>query len=311
MTINTTLVAVSLSERSVDLVRKAASLAADRNAGITLLHVVEPVKRHGVWRSPEQPRLLRARVTNARRDLARYAGEIAATDRLQVALRIEIGEKVSSIARACEDADLLVIGGTQMRGLAAAFRMSTAERLIGKCGIPILVVNGPHEGRYARALVPVDGSYESVPALGAAARLWPDAELTLFHAMDTRQEQLMRIHDVPLWVVRKRQSLRLARGLKYLKALAARAQVSTKSVAFRLAYGDAWRAVLSLQDELDAQVVVMMKRKPTALADFIPGSTVRRLLTKLRCDVLLTPDQAPGRSATGRIRSVERALVAA
>ena len=120
----------------------------------------------------------------------------------------------------------------------------------------------------------------------------------------------MRMHDVPMWVVAERRSLRMARALKYLKALAARAQISTKSVAFRLAYGDAWRAVLSVQHELDAQVVVMMKRKPTALADFIPGSTVRRLLTRLRCDVLLTPDRAPGRPAIRRVASAERAPVA-
>jgi nucleotide-binding universal stress UspA family protein len=92
-----------------------------------------------------------------------------------------------------------------------------------------------------------------------------------------------------LWAVRERHSLRVARGLKYLKGLAARAQISTKGVALRLAYGDAWRAVVSLQDEVDAQVVVMMKRKGTSLADFVLGSTVRRLLSRLRCDVLVTP----------------------
>src|SRR3954464_10685282 len=157
----------------------------------------------------------------------------------RVAFRIDIGEKVSSIARACEEADVLFIGGTHMSGLAAALHRSTAERLIGKGGIPILVVNGLHEGRYARALVPVDGAYESVPALSAAARLWPDAELTLLHAMDTRQEQLMRIRDVPLSAIRKRRASRIAKGLKYLKAFAARAEVSPKSVACRLAYGEA------------------------------------------------------------------------
>ena len=298
---NNILVAVSLSERSIDVVRKAASLAADRHAGITLLHVLEPVKRRGIRSLSERQALLRARVTRARKELARYAGEIAAKDRLPVAFRIEIGEKMSSIARACEEADLLVIGGTQMRGLAAAFRSSTAERLASICRVPILVVNGPHEGPYARALVPVDGDYESVSALSAVAHLWPDAEMTLFHAMDRRQEQLMRMHDVPLWVVQKRQTLRMARGLKYLKALAARAEVSTKSVAFRLAFGDAWRAVLSMQNELDAQVVVMMKREASALVDFIPGGTVRRLLSRLRCDVLLTPDPARSRAATGRM----------
>ncbi|MEO8524443.1 MAG: universal stress protein [Caldimonas sp.] len=228
-------------------------------------------------------------MTNARKELARYAGEIAAKDRLPVDFRIEIGDKVSSIARACKDADVLFIGGTTMSGLAAAFHMTTAERLIGKCGIPILVVNGTHQIRYARALVPVDGTYRSVAAVSAAARFWPQAEMTLFHAMDSRQEQVMRITEVPLWAVRQRHSLRMASGLNYLKALAARAQVSTKNVAFRLAYGDAWRAVLSIQDEVDAQVVVVMKRKSTPLADFILGSTLRRLLTRLRCDVLITP----------------------
>jgi nucleotide-binding universal stress UspA family protein len=289
MTIDRILVAVSFSERSVDAVRKAARLAADRNSNITLLHVVEPVKRRSVRSLPEQQTLLRARVTNARKQLARYAGEIAAKDRLPVDFRIEIGEKVSSIIRACKDADVLFIGGTTLNGLAATLHMTTPERLIGKCGIPILVVNGPRQVRYTRALIPVDGTYGSVAAVSAAARLWPEAELTLLHAMDGRQERLMRTTDVPSWTVRERRSLRIATGLQYLRTLAARAQVSTKSVALRLAYGDAWKAVLEIQDEVDAHVVVMMKRKAASIADFILGSTVRRLLSRLRCDVLLTP----------------------
>jgi len=310
MTIDRILVAVSFSERSIDAVRKAARLATDRNANITLLHVVEPVKRRSVRRLPAQQTLLRARVTNARKELARYAGEIAAKDRLPVDFRIEVGEKVSSIMRACKDADVLFIGGTNMSGVAAAFHMTTPERLIGKCGIPILVVNGPHQVRYSRALVPVDGTYQSVAAVSAAARLWPEAELTLFHAMDTRQEQLMRSHEVPPWAMRERHSLRKAKGLEHLKALAARAQISTNGVAFRLGYGDAWRAVLSIQDEVEAQVVVMVKRRTTALADSILGGTVRRLLTRLQCDVLITPEQSPNPRVTARISSERHALTA-
>ncbi len=292
MTVDRILVAVSFSDRSVDAVRKAARLAAELHSNITLLHVVEPVKRRSVRRLPAQQALLRARVTNARKELARYAGEIAARDRLPVDFRIEIGEKVSSIARACDDADVLFIGGTTLSGLAAAFHMTTPERLIGKCGIPILVVNGPRQASYARALVPVDGTYRSVAALSAAARLWPQAQLTLFHAMAARQEQPMRIPEVALSATRERTIARIARSRNYLRALAERAQVSTRNVAFRLAHGDACRAVLSIQDEVDAQVVVLMKRNPASLAGSILGSTVRRLLTRLRCDVLIIPPAA-------------------
>ena len=71
MSIDNILVAVSFSERSIDAVRKAASLAADRHAGITLLHVVEPVKRHSVRALPDQQALLRARVTHARKGIMR------------------------------------------------------------------------------------------------------------------------------------------------------------------------------------------------------------------------------------------------
>jgi nucleotide-binding universal stress UspA family protein len=200
MTIDRILVAVSFSERSIDAVRKAARLAADRDLNITLLHVVEPVKRRSVRHLPAQETLLRARVTSARKELARHAGEIAANDRLAVDFRIEIGEKVASIVRACKDADILFIGGTTMTGLATAFHMTTSERLMRMCGIPILAVNRPRQVRYARALVPIDGAYRSVAAVSTAALVWPKAELTLFHAMDGRQQQLMGIAEVPLSV---------------------------------------------------------------------------------------------------------------
>ncbi len=52
MTIDRILVAVSFSERSIDAVRKAARLATERSSIITLLHVVEPVKRRSVRTRP-------------------------------------------------------------------------------------------------------------------------------------------------------------------------------------------------------------------------------------------------------------------
>jgi nucleotide-binding universal stress UspA family protein len=242
MTLDRILVAVSFSERSIDAVQKAARLAADRHATITLLHVVEPVKRRSVRRLPAQQALHRARVTSARKELARFAGEIAAKDRLAVDFRIETGERVSSIALACKDADVLFIGGTNLSGLAAALHMSTAERLIRKCAIPILVVNRAHEGRYARALVRADGAYPSVAAVNAAERLWPDAALTVFRPND---------------------------------------------------------AVISADEEVQPQVVIVTKRREPLLADFVLGGAIRRLLTNLPCDVLVTPAVPAGPVSTG------------
>ena len=183
-TLDRILVAVSFSERSIDAVRKAARLAADRKANLTLLHVVEPVKRRSVRSLPVQQTLLRARVIHARRELARYAGEIAARDRLAVDFRIEIGDTVGAIMQSCKDADVLFIGGTSMTGLTAALHMTTAERLVGNCGIPVLVVNAPHAGRFERALVPVDEEQFADPC--AAIRHFESQGLPHLKAVQAR-----------------------------------------------------------------------------------------------------------------------------
>jgi nucleotide-binding universal stress UspA family protein len=172
MTIDRILVAVSFSERSIEALRAAARLAADLHSSITLLHVVEPVKRRSVGRLPAQQTLLAARGTDAKKQLARCAGEIAASARLPVDFSVEIGEKVSCIARACEEVDILFMGGINSHGSTAP-RTSTAERLMGKCRVPILVISGA-EGRYARAPVPVYTGYQSAAAVSAATQLWPE-----------------------------------------------------------------------------------------------------------------------------------------
>ena len=62
------------------------------------------------------------------------------------------------------------------------------------------------------------------------------------------------------------------------------------------------RVVLAVQEELDAQLVVLVKRRTSPFADFILGSTERRLLSRLPCDVLLLPE----RSAPTRARLPDR-----
>jgi len=114
-TIDRILVATSFSERSADAVRKAAALAAERDATLTLLHVVEPVKNRRVRRLVNQEMLVRARVADARRKLATLAGEIAARQGVPVELCVEVGEKMTSILAACQETDLLMIGGTAGR----------------------------------------------------------------------------------------------------------------------------------------------------------------------------------------------------
>src|SRR5689334_5865519 len=170
-TLDRILVATSFSEPAGDALRKAALLAAEHDATMTLLHVVETVKPQRLRRQANLQMLLDARVAHARRELARYAGEIAAKQGVPVDFCIEVGERVPSVLRACRRADLLFVGGARLARWPGAFRKTTIERLAARCTIPMMVVGGLHRLQVMHALVPVRRSADGEVALRAAERL--------------------------------------------------------------------------------------------------------------------------------------------
>ena len=294
-TLDRILVATSFSERATDALRKAAVLAAERHAALTLLHVVEPVTQRRLRRLSNQQMLLHARVTHARKELARFAGEIAAKQGVPVEFRIQVGEKVASILAACAEADVLFVGGTRTGWRVGTFHRSTAECLLGRCGIPMVVVNRPQCLQNTRTLVPVADATDAVVALRAAVRLWPGSAMTIFHALDERRAKPTWLNEVPAGAVRERRPERgaaLPECLQGLRGLAMRAGLRAQDLPCRFGHGDPWRAVLAIQDEVDADVMVLTKRRASAIADFMLGSTVRRLLGTSPCDVLVIPAEA-------------------
>jgi len=285
-TIDQILVATSFSERSADAVRKAAVLAAERHASLTLLHVVEPVKNRRVRRLVHQEMLVSARVADARRKLARLAGEIAARQGVPVAPCVQVGDKITSILAACAEADVLFIGGTAGR-LAAPLQRPTVEHLLGRCDIPVLVVNGPQCLNYARALVVIRDAPSGVSALRATGRLWPAAEKIVFYAVEPRQRQPKRSTEASI----STEVGTLARGpsiVRYLKGLVHRAGLRVHDVSCRFRYGDACKAVLSMQSEVQADVMVLARRNSPPISGFVLGKTASRLLAMAQCDVLIT-----------------------
>ena len=292
------LVATSFSEPATDAVRKAALLAAKRHATLTLLHVVEPVKRRHLRKLSGHHLLLAARLTHARKELARLAGEIAATQGVPVEIRVEVGERLASILAACHDADVLFVGGTQMGWLAGTFHRSMAERLLGRCSIPMLVVNGRHCLQHRRVLVPFDGSPRSLASVRAAAWLWPDARVTVVHAIDRPPDRLMRIARFAPDALHERRRRRSADVHRSIQSMIAGADLHHHDLSCRVDYGDVPGAVLSAHGDIAADAMVLTKRRPSTIAQFVLGGTTRRLLSTVACDVLITPaDSSPSMAA--------------
>lgn len=294
-TLDRILVATSFSDRSADAVRKAAALAAERHASLTLLHVVEPIRNRRVRRLVDQDLLISARVTDARAKLAWVAGEIAARQGVPVELCVLVGDKISTILAACQEADVLYIGGTG-GGLTATFQRPTAQRLLGCCDVPIVVVNGPQSLQYARALVVVRDAPGGVSALRATRRLWPAAEKVVFYAVDPRQQQPKQISETATSA--KAGPLgRSVRILAYLRSLVHRAGLHVHDVSCRFRYGDACKAASSMQADVQADLLVLTRRWNPTTGAFVLGKMASRLLAIAQCDVLITAgiafDSAP------------------
>lgn len=171
-TIQTILAAVDLSESSAEIIHRAAQLCRSHGARLEVLHVIE-----------EAATAIHGDVLEAtRRELAAAVEALSGTG-LACDLEVETGKDFVAITRRARaiEADLIVIGAHGRHQLRDYLLGTTAEKLIRKASLPVLVVHRPPQGGYQRLLVPTDFSPASRQALMAASLIAPGASIDLLH----------------------------------------------------------------------------------------------------------------------------------
>jgi len=183
------LLATDLSARCDRPLERAKALAAQWHAHLTLLTV-----REGPQVPAEVVQWLAGSEASteaefaARRDIARefeHAG-------YPVSLQFADGDVADAIlaAAARSDAELVIAGYARINTLGEIFLGSTVEQLARNLAQPLLVVRQRARAPYARILVPTDFSPASRLALETAARLFPEAQLIVFHVHEAGLEGL-------------------------------------------------------------------------------------------------------------------------
>lgn len=170
MTIKHILVAHDLRGTADPALRRAAQLAKQHNAQLTLLHVSEPTQS-------EAERERAAQLLDS--SLCRFAPAGSQ-------LRLERGRAADVILNMISelDADLLVLGAHHQRH--ELFGGTTLDRIACRCHIPLLLVSIDDEQPYPRALAALNFSQCACAAFGQAYRLLPaTAELQALHVLET------------------------------------------------------------------------------------------------------------------------------
>lgn len=275
------LLATDLSARCDRALDRAVSLAAQWQAHLVVLHVLEDefatLREAGLpsWRRPPDPAAL------ARKQLLADLGSIAE----QATVVIEQGDPTEAILRhaEAEGCDLIVTGVARDELLGRLVLGSTVDRLLRRSRIPVLVVRERARSRYRHIVVATDFSESSRHALAAATKFFPQQRLTVFHAYDAPMSGLMT--DSTSYQ-REYRKVALQDCEKFLRG------------AFGDASGDPHPQVLIEQGALGfllreyareqgVDLVVLGTHGRSAMFEVLLGSVAKEIMEHLPCDALV------------------------
>lgn len=258
------LVAHDLSPEADLALRRAAQLARQSQARLSLLHVL--AKEAGAVAEQQAREYLQA--------LLQECG----CDALEPWIRRgQPAEEVLTQARGLE-VDLLVLG-QHHRQSPLGFAGTTLERILLATPAPLLLVIGETNGPYDQALAALDFSPCASRAMQCAWELLPDsAEL---HALN--------VHEVAEIHAPEAQELALQQELfdQLVEDIQVHLQEKNVRLSYSLRQGERGNCLDSTIGELGPQLLALGGHSRGELSSALLGSLTRQFLQQPPCDVLV------------------------
>jgi len=290
--LQTILATTDFSDESRAGVRYAVALAEKLNAGVALLHVVEPRSLMDQFEAPKPSEM----VALARAQLVKLAKSDVGRD-VTVTSSVRTGKPFHEITTAAREgaADLIVIATHGHTGVKHALLGSTAERVVRHASCPVLTVPASTPPKRAgktrpfklqKILVPIDFSNLSKDALPYALFLAGHfgAELLLLHIVEQFPidsllgRELTHQTTVPLMKQAEADLERTAENLS--KATGVKATVSVRG-------GTPFSEICDAAKTAGADLIVLTTHGYTGLKHVWLGSTAERVVRHAPCPVLV------------------------
>ena len=285
------LAATDLSSPARQAADRAAWLAQTSGAQLRLMHVLSA----GVAAQLQQllglgTALEATLVEQTRDELKALAGELGVKRGVTIESALTEGAVANEIVRAAQElpADLLVLGARGKGFLRRTVIGSTAERLLRKATRPVLVVKQRAHEPYRRVLVALDFSPWSVPLVGLARAMAPDAHLVLLSAYEVPFEGKLRFASVPRASIEAYRAQARLGAEEQLYGLADDAGLAPFDWTPCLAHGDASLAIVEHEQELACDLIVIGKHGRHMLEELLLGSVTSHVLAECVGDVLVS-----------------------
>lgn len=290
--ITTLLAATDFSATAGHAEERAALLAAEHGACLTLLHNLSglALKRlhdrllHGYASTEAQ---LKAHYQDA---LQRLAEDLAGRWQIKVTPLLTVGQPHREISRAAQEigADMVILGAMGEHPAREFFLGATAERVIRETSIPVLVVRNEPGEPYRRVLASLDLSVHGPAVTELARRAAPQAHLTLAHAFDVPFEGKLNFAGVSDDDVHRLRQEERQYAQDALHALADSLK-DGEHADIRVEHGMPEVVIPELLRETAADLAVVGKHGKSEIVDLFLGSMTKHLLLDALCDVLVIP----------------------
>jgi len=285
------LAATDFSDGAMRAVQRAAQIASEQQATLTLLHIAaeSALRRIQEWlRTSGQPGA--EPVHEAQQKLQDLAEKIPGKNTLRPTVRVEVGEVVDALVAAAAHADLVVLGARGGSPLRLPMFGTTAERLIARSSTPALIVRRPCRGGYGKVLVPVDFSDHSTNALRFALKIGSSKNIVVFNACQEPFESTMHYASVGEDVIEEYRRKAAQEALINMNILRQGLGPGGRGLDAEVQYGHPASLILAQTRKLSVDLIVMGKHGRSKLEAFFIGSVTRDILANAETDVLVVPE---------------------
>lgn len=290
--LSTVVVATDFSPIARRAVLRAVRLRLARRAHLLLVHVLP----EGL---PRKARSAVAREVKARLHEEAEAARGAADElgRSDLVIRTEVGEgpPAREIVRRARLAasELILLGRHGRRRIRDMFLGSTAERVLRRGEVPVLIVTKSPIRPYTRPLVALDTNETAALVLRTALRTVAHGPTVgIVHAYDSPYDGLVypALERKTLLHLRRENRARASRSLAEILRAFEDLDVSFET---HLRLGSARVVVPEVASRYKADVLVLGTHGRSALSQFFLGSTASSLLRDVNGDVLVTSPEPP------------------
>jgi nucleotide-binding universal stress UspA family protein len=286
------LIPIDLTPASSHVLQRAARLPLADKARVTLLHVVPT----GFSSRDE-----RSAARDAKKALADHAAHLSKVLPKSVTIRrvVKVGAPVREIAECASEskAELIVMGRGGGRTLRDIFLGSTAERVIRRGQLPVLVVRLPANAPYERPALALDLDQPAQHIVTTALRALPAPRprVTLLHAFDTPYEGIVYPSLSEEDASERRSKLRQEATLRLAGILSralAQARVPDDDVPqwkVHVRHGSPRLIVERAVKKANTDLLVLGTHGYTGGAHMFLGTVAGDVLRDVPCDVLVVP----------------------